>query len=109
MAVEYKGWDFAELLEVLGIEEDKEQSSICSGHSFEYQKEIGNRLSAHLLLDIAEFDDEGKAIVAEMRSFLNALITWDDYKCPLWIGLSGIEHDWTFATMFIELMPFMWN
>lgn len=94
----YKGYDWTELAEALGVEIPD-----CDDPTplIEY-------------IDNASYWDDGEGVknphTKEMRKFLNALCkNCVFYSVPIWKGLKQIKNDETFIKYFLHLLPFMWS
>ena len=77
-----------------------------------YDEQDGNRKLGEFLADHYDgeaYDEEGARAVAEMKAFLAALKTWDNYSNPVWEGLLQVEDDYSFVRLFLPLLPYMWD
>jgi hypothetical protein len=101
----YEGYDYSELLRVLGFlhpdDDGREEQAIGA---------FADALEEHYVYYEEEYDEDGQLMILEMREFLTALIGQDHtYVTPLWKGLLAIECDWTFAKYFVKLIRNMWD
>ena len=91
----YAGWDYSELLKELGFDEE------------DGIQKLGAFLADHYEGD--EYDAEGQRAIAEMKAYLEALCRRDGYDKVVFKALLQVEDDWTFAQLYIDLLPRMWD
>jgi len=98
----YAGWDYSELLKALGFWDDAlpcdEQDGV---------QRLGAFLADHY--DGAAYDAQGQRAIAEMKAYLAALCRRDGYDKVVFKALLQVEDDWTFAQLYIDLLPRMWD
>ena len=90
----YAGWDYSELLKELGFDEE------------DGIQELGAFLAEHY---DGEYDAEGQHTITEMKAYLMALCGRDGYDKVVFKALLQVEDDWTFAQLYIDLLPRMWD
>ncbi|SFS76701.1 hypothetical protein [Paenibacillus sp. BC26] len=95
--MEYKGQDWTELANELGISTSERSEG-------DILKDLDKRLSESIgLNEVLE-----STVIYEARSFLNSFTKNETYKKPLFQGLLAINDDHTFIKYFRILLPHMW-
>lgn len=119
-AEKYKGWDFVEVYETLGL--DYELVSINDETEEEEVHWLRDKIKACIgeLCSIsyqegAVLSFESEKVLLACRAYTAALAAnykkdkLFTFKGPLYQGLNDIEHDETFLTIFSQLFTFMWE
>jgi hypothetical protein len=101
----YNGYDYTELLVELGFMPEGEDEE-----KFTAVEDFIRYMEDHYDYSEADYDEDGKLAILEMREFLTAL-AGQEHTCvsPLWKGLLAIEDDWTFVKYFVKLIRDMWD
>lgn len=121
---DFKGHDYAELLEALGFEVTdlwipdgwSWPANDMQGDALKLANLLHQCLRAILREEPYAFKHKGHYVPTEVcvslaRNFVKSLAESPDagYRVPLWQGLAQIEDDYTFLKSFIPLLPQAWT
>ena len=98
LRVKYKGWDFTEIGEPLGI---KVPDGMLDDSAYIQEWLWDNGWETHF--------EPKKAVIKECRKFLKALSKAKNYEQPMWKGILAIKDNFSFMRFFINNLPYMWN
>ena len=95
----FKGWDWIEIAEYFGINENDAKSS----------EAIDDKLET-IRMEIGGLSFDAHPDVIKLKEFVSACYKSDDtYKKPLWKGLMNIKEDGTFIKFMVLNYKEMWN
>jgi len=119
----FKGWDWAELVPILGMEEEfkneiepwfGDDSSKIAGYKFFHEaeeafgKKMGNRMRAY---PYEHTEKETKLLIKHLRAYLRRIVGMKHmghYK-PFYKGILKIKHNDVFLSIYSHNLTCMWT
>jgi len=112
---EFKGWDWTELLPLVGMEEEykREVDDAEPKDCFEAEEAFGKRMSEKIRLYCHEHtEEETKEFIGHLRAYLQKVVEHEleqGYYEPYYQGILNTEHDEVFLQAYALNLTGMWT
>ena len=107
---EFKGWDWEELIPLLGMEEEYARSEKAEyGDILQAEKKLLDAMGNKICGYNREHPEDADRLIGELRTFLRKVADQSGYYKPFFEGILNLEEKDVFLQMFAMFIGGMWT
>jgi len=111
---EFKGWDWTELVPVIGMEEELQKLDAVDPNEHDKAEDAFGKRMAEKIRSYSHqhTEEETKEFVTHLRTFLQKIVEWEtkhSYYAPFYQGILNMEDNDSFLQVYARNLRGMWT